>query len=232
MKVSGEKSFEAPRSVVWEVLNDPARMAKLMPGIESFDIADERNWSARVKVPLGLGALPLSFAFEKTEERPPEYARLAAKGKGVGAVVSMDTQFHLSEAGSGTAMQWEADVSIAGPVGSMGQRVLQPIVNQQVGNVLSALEAQIQEAAGASGAARGEGESAPPEPDGDSESGPEPSDGTDDQAAPGGAEEGIHPAAPETYSARSRRPNALDARRRLAVTHSAHAVSHSSQISD
>ena len=98
MKVSGEKSFEAPRSVVWEVLNDPARMAKLMPGIESFDIENERNWSARVKVPLGLGALPLSFAFEKTEERPPEYARLAAKGKGVGAIVSMDTQFHLSEA--------------------------------------------------------------------------------------------------------------------------------------
>jgi carbon monoxide dehydrogenase subunit G len=199
VKVSGEKSFEASRSVVWEVLNDPARMANLMPGIESFDIENERNWSARVKVPLGLGALPLSFAFEKTEERPPEYARLAAKGKGVGAIVSMDTQFHLSEAGSGTAMRWEAEVSIAGPVGSMGQRVLQPIVNQQVGNVLSALEAQVQDAAGASGA-DAEGESAPPKRDGDSESGPEPSEGTDDTAAPAGAEEGIHPAAPETYS--------------------------------
>ena len=43
-------------------------------------------------------------------------------------------------------MAWEADVKIAGPVGSMGQRVLQPIINQQVGNVLSALEAQVQEA--------------------------------------------------------------------------------------
>ena len=39
-------------------------------------------------------------------------------------------------------MKWEADVKIAGPVGSMGQRVLQPIVNQQVGNVLAALEAR------------------------------------------------------------------------------------------
>ena len=34
-------------------------------------------------------------------------------------------------------MKWEADVKIAGPVGSMGQRVLQPIVNQQVNNVLN-----------------------------------------------------------------------------------------------
>jgi carbon monoxide dehydrogenase subunit G len=44
-------------------------------------------------------------------------------------------------------MKWEADVKIAGPVGSMGQRVLQPIVNQQVNNVLTALDKQVAEAA-------------------------------------------------------------------------------------
>ena len=45
-------------------------------------------------------------------------------------------------------MRWEADVRVAGPIGSMGQRVFQPIVNQQVGNVLNALEAQVAEAKG------------------------------------------------------------------------------------
>jgi carbon monoxide dehydrogenase subunit G len=62
----------------------------------------------------------------------------------------MLTSFHLSAADSGTKMKWEADVHILGPVGSMGQRVLQPIVNQQVENVLSALDKQVQEAAAAS----------------------------------------------------------------------------------
>ena len=46
-------------------------------------------------------------------------------------------------------MKWAADVKIAGPVGAMGQRVLQPIINQQVGNVLGALEQQVSEAAAA-----------------------------------------------------------------------------------
>ena len=54
------------------------------------------------------------------------------KGQGVGAMMNMVTTFELSDAAEGTAMQWSADVKIAGPVGSMGQRVLQPIVNQQV----------------------------------------------------------------------------------------------------
>jgi carbon monoxide dehydrogenase subunit G len=99
-----------------------------------------------VKVPLGLGGLRMSIDFEKIEEREPEFAKLHAKGNGVGAIMNMDTSFHLSEAGGGTNMQWEADVHILGPVASMGQRVLQPIVNQQVSQVLTALEKQVQEA--------------------------------------------------------------------------------------
>jgi len=147
VKVEGVKELKAPRDVVWKVLNDPASMAKLMPGVESFEVADDARWSANVKIPLGLGGLKMKMNFEKTEEREPEFARLSAKGTGVGAIMNMDTAFTLSETDGGTSMKWEADVKIAGPVGSMGQRVLQPIVNQQVENALDALERQVGEAA-------------------------------------------------------------------------------------
>jgi carbon monoxide dehydrogenase subunit G len=149
VKVEGTRSFAAPRQTVWEVLNSPERMAKLMPGVESFDVKDDKHWRANVKIPLGMGGMRMSFDFTKLEERAPEYAKLHAKGNGVGAIVSMDTAFNLAENGDGTDMKWEADVKIAGPVGSMGQRVLQPIVNQQVNNVLTALDKQVQEAASA-----------------------------------------------------------------------------------
>ncbi len=146
MRVEGERRFEAPRDTVWRVLNTPESMAKTMPGVESFDIQDDRHWTANVKIPLGLGGLRMKINFEKMEERPPEFAKLHAKGEGVGAMMNMETSFELSEADGGTNMKWAADVKIAGPVGSMGQRVLQPIVNQQVGNVLASLEVQVEEA--------------------------------------------------------------------------------------
>jgi carbon monoxide dehydrogenase subunit G len=176
VKLDGTRSFSAPREAVWEVLNDPARMAKTMPGVESFDVQDDRHWTADILVPLGLGGLRMSINFEKTDERPIEYARLQAKGTGVGALLSMDTQFNLAAGDGSTEMRWEADVRIAGPVGSMGQRVLQPIVNQQVQNVLTALDEQVREA-GSGAAAEGE------------------------PAATGAsaAEEGIHPASPQAY---------------------------------
>src|SRR6185312_9623027 len=146
VKVAGERTFSAPRAAVWHVLNDPASMAATMPGVESFDVQDDRRWRANVKIPLGLGTLGMTMDMEKTEEREPEFARLAIKGNGVGAILSMTTAFNLSDEGGATKMDWEADVRIAGPVGSMGQRVLQPIVNQQVQHVLAALDEQVKQA--------------------------------------------------------------------------------------
>src|SRR6185295_14285039 len=151
VKVEGSKEFDAPAQLVWDVLNDPEKMAKLLPGVESFEIQDDRRWKASVKVPLGMGGLKLNFQFEKVEERPIEYAKLASKGQGVGAIVAMETEFNLTPNGDTTSMAWSAYVRIAGPIGSMGQRVFQPIVNQQVGNVLNALEAQVEEAKGGGG---------------------------------------------------------------------------------
>jgi carbon monoxide dehydrogenase subunit G len=144
-----------------------------MPGVESFEVKDDRHWTAKVKVPLGLGALAMTMNFERLEERELEYASMRSKGTGVGALMDMTTSFTLTDTTDGTSMAWEAEVKIAGPVGAMGQRVLQPIVNQQVQQVLAALEKRVKEASGA---------------------------GT------GGAEQGIHPASPETYEAEPEGP--------------------------
>ena len=173
MNVEGERTFAAPRGTVWDVLNDPSAMAQTMPGVESFDVHDAKRWTANVKIPLGLGGLKMKVDMEKTEEREPEFAQMAIKGQGVGAMLNMVTSFTLSDAaGGGTSMAWSAEVKILGPVGSMGQRVLQPIVNQQVQHVLTALDGQVQEALSGRG-----------------------------DAATHGAEEGISPGSPEAYEA-------------------------------
>jgi carbon monoxide dehydrogenase subunit G len=164
MKVEGTKTLNAPRGEVWAVLNDPARMAKTMPGVESFDIIDDKRWRANVKIPLGLGGLKMALDLEKTEERSPEYAQMRIKGNGVGAMLNMTTAFTLAENGEATDMKWEAEIGIAGPVGAMGQRVLQPIVNQQVTQVLNSLEREVQsgggstEPAGSGGTGAGAGD--------------------------------------------------------------------------
>jgi carbon monoxide dehydrogenase subunit G len=144
MNVEGTREFAAPRERVWEIISDPASMASLMPGVEGFEVIDDTHWRAKVKVPLGLGGLKMTMEFEQLEERPLEYASLRGKGKGMGAMMDMTTSFTLSGEGDRTQMAWEADVKLAGVLASMGQRVLQPIVNQQVEGIMTALEKKLE----------------------------------------------------------------------------------------
>ena len=114
MKVEGTKEFDAPAQLVWDVLNDPSKMAKLLPGVESFEIQDDRHWKASVKIPLGMGGLKLNFSFEKLEERPIEYAKLASKGQGVGAIVAMETEFNLKPDGAAKMVKQRRDLQHIG----------------------------------------------------------------------------------------------------------------------
>jgi carbon monoxide dehydrogenase subunit G len=222
MNVSGERTLAAPREAVWSVLNDPASMAKTMPGVESFDVHDEKRWTANVKIPLGLGGLKMKVDMNKVEEREPEHAALDIKGHGVGAMLSMRTSFDLEAVEAGTLMKWAADVKIAGPVGSMGQRVIQPIVNQQVAHVLNALDREVQSAVahgGAPSASQGAGDTSAggeglaghevtpeddvevPPAEGPKDYGP-PAPATTDPEPPSGtsgADDGTSPLEPEAY---------------------------------
>ena len=147
MNAEGTREFEAPRERVWAIISDPAGMASLMPGVEGFEVIDDTHWRAKVKVPLGLGGLKMTMDFEQLEERLYEFASMRGKGKGMGAMMDMTTSFTLSGEGDLTHMAWEADVKLAGVLASMGQRVLQPIVNQQVEGIMTALEKQLAETA-------------------------------------------------------------------------------------
>lgn len=149
MRLEGERSFSAPREAVWQAISEPAQMAELMPGVQRFEVDDADHFHAQVKIPLGLGSLGLEIDFEQLDRRAPEHSTLKAHGRGVGAILHLETSFDLAEEGTGTRMRWQAEVSIAGPVGAMGQRVLQPIFRQQVDHVLATLEANLSRDPGA-----------------------------------------------------------------------------------
>ena len=118
-----------------------------MPGVESFDVQDDKHWRGEREDP----ARPRRPEDDDGhgEDRGARARVRAAldQGQRRRRDAQHDHGVHAQpRTGGGTKMDWEADVHIAGPVGSMGQRVLQPIVNQQVEHVLTALDEQVREA--------------------------------------------------------------------------------------
>jgi uncharacterized protein len=139
MRIEGTRRFEAPRERVFRALTDPHEIGQLMPGVERVEVSSDDEWIAVVEAPFGRG-LNLKLDMHVTDRRPPEHARLQAWGKSLGMRLSIDTEFHLAENGDGTDMTWTADVGLAGLLGGIGGKALEPAARRQADRAMDRLE--------------------------------------------------------------------------------------------
>jgi carbon monoxide dehydrogenase subunit G len=143
VRIEGTKRFRATRERVFRALTDPHELSELMPGVERVEIKTEDEWIAVVKPPLGRG-LNLKLDLRVTDRREPEHARLVAWGKGLGARLSVETEFELSGDGDNTDMAWTADVRLAGLLGGLGGKALEPAARNQAERGLERLRARVE----------------------------------------------------------------------------------------
>ena len=110
--VSGTKELAASRDGMGSD-QGTCRDGEAHARCRTLEIHDEKHWTAKVKVPLGIGGLNMTINFERLEEREPGSRRCARRARASARSMDMTTSFTLSEAGGGTSMAWEADVKIA-----------------------------------------------------------------------------------------------------------------------
>lgn len=143
MRIGGTRHFEAPPERVYLALTDPHEVSELIPGLQRLDVESEDEWIAVVKPPFGPG-LNLKLDLHVTDRRPSEHARLIAWGKSFGARISIETEFELRREGDGTDMSWSADVGIAGLLGGLGGKALEPAARHQAERTLDRLQRQVE----------------------------------------------------------------------------------------
>ena len=143
MRIGGTRRFEAPRERVFRALTDPHELSEAMPGVERVEVSSADEWIAVVKPPFGRG-LNLKLDMHVTDRRPPEHARLTAWGKSFGMRISIETEFELSDDGDGTEMTWSAEVGLAGLLGGLGGKALEPAARNQAERTLSRLQERVE----------------------------------------------------------------------------------------
>jgi carbon monoxide dehydrogenase subunit G len=143
VRIEGTKRFRAPRERVFRALTDPYELSELMPGVERVELKSDDEWIAVVKPPFGRG-LNLKIDLHVTDRREPEHARLVAWGKSFGARISIETEFALTEDGDSTDMAWTADVGLAGLLGGLGGKALEPAARHQAERAMERLRARVE----------------------------------------------------------------------------------------
>jgi carbon monoxide dehydrogenase subunit G len=134
MKLREEFRVARPVGDVWTFFEQPERVAECLPGVEHVTVVDPDNVTVRATQRLG----PMSATFDAkvkiTERVDRELIRFTATGRTVrGALgnVRASTSVQLVPVDGQTLVSVEGDVTLAGALGSVGQKV----VSRQAGKV-------------------------------------------------------------------------------------------------
>lgn len=125
MKVTGSATVAAPRERVYAALRDPAVLARTIPGCQGLETVGPDTY--RLTVSAGVAAIrgTYSGSVALSDPEPPTSFVLRARGQGAPGTVDATVRVLLSDdGGTGTRVEYDADATVGGMVGGVGQRLL------------------------------------------------------------------------------------------------------------
>lgn len=124
MKVSGAYTIPAPRERAYALLQDPAVLAKCMPGCESLDKIGEDEYAMRMKMLLGSMSGLFEGKVKISDPHPPLTFRLMVSGAGKIGFMKGEGVLTLTPIEDKTSVQYEGDVQVGGTIAAVGQRLI------------------------------------------------------------------------------------------------------------
>jgi carbon monoxide dehydrogenase subunit G len=147
VNLDGSAVLSAPPERVWEVITDPAVLARTIPGCETLEQTGEDEY--RMNVTVGVGAIRGTYAGEvklSDQQRPTSYVMHASGAGGPGSVRATVT-INLEPDGEGTALTYSADAVIGGAVAGVGQRMITGVAKRMAGQFFQAIDNELTGAA-------------------------------------------------------------------------------------
>ena len=125
MQMSGEELIYAPRTKVWDALNDPEILRQSIPGCQTVEKVSDTEFTATVKVKVG----PVSANFKgnvtlSNIDAPNGYT-ITGEGKGGAAGFGKGSaDISLTDADDGTLLSYDVNASVGGKMAQIGSRLI------------------------------------------------------------------------------------------------------------
>jgi len=144
MKITGSATLAADPQQVWDAFHDPAVLARCLPGCERLTELAPDHYAMTVTA--DVAAIKGTYDGEVSLRDPQHPGSFTMKASGAGAPGTVDAdvvvRLALSSAG-GTDLTYDADASVGGVIGGVGQRMLAGVTKKMAGQFFSAVDADI-----------------------------------------------------------------------------------------
>lgn len=143
MKISGSNVIEAPIDRVWDALLDPQVLVATIPGCERLATTGEHAYDMTVTA--GVAAIKGTYAGTCALSDLVEHESLTMRLSGAGAPGTIDATVgvRFAEVDGGTQVSYDADATVGGPVGGVGQRMLTSVSKRMAGEFFGNVGAAI-----------------------------------------------------------------------------------------
>ena len=148
MKIAGSHTLNMPRQRVYDLLHDPAVLARCMPGCESLEPIGDGEYAMKMKMALASVSGLFQGKVRTTEPNPPESFRLIVEGSGKIGFMKGDGRLKLAESGGGTVVNFEGEVQVGGTIAAVGQRLIDTTAKMLIKRFFERLAAEARVAAG------------------------------------------------------------------------------------
>ena len=144
MKISGTASLKAAPQQVWDAFHDPAVLERCLPGCESLTELGPDEYAMTVTA--GVAAIKGTYdgKVQLLNPQHPESFTMKAAGAGAPGTVDADVLVQLSpSATGGTDLTYDADATVGGVIGGVGQRMLAGVTKKMAGQFFAAVDDDI-----------------------------------------------------------------------------------------
>lgn len=124
MKISGAYTVAVPREKAYALLQDPAVLAKCMPGADRLDKVGEDEYEMKMKMAIASFSGLFTGKVKIVDAHPPENFKLLVEGSGKVGFVKGQGLLNLSDAPTGTQIAYDGDVNVGGTIAAVGQRLI------------------------------------------------------------------------------------------------------------
>jgi carbon monoxide dehydrogenase subunit G len=143
VKLQGAHTLAAPRQAVWELLTDPERLAKCLPGCEKLETVGPDKYRVAIKFVLAAFSNSYAGGVELSEKKPPVSLRMKVEGKGGPGFMRGEGTLTLKENKTGTEVQYAGEAQVGGLIAAVGQRMIEAAARRIIGQFFESAEEQL-----------------------------------------------------------------------------------------
>jgi hypothetical protein len=143
VKIKGSCVLPATPQQVWELLTDPARLARCLPGCEKLEPTGPDQYKVAIKFVLAAFSGAYSGAVALSEKRPPESMRMKVEGKGAPGFMKGEGRLTLRLKGPQTEVSYEGEAQVGGVIAAVGQRMIEAAAKKIITQFFESAEKQL-----------------------------------------------------------------------------------------